>query len=100
MGDNTLNKAMKLPPSQWVAHDCTKTNVVPKTMRGSLLETKAAYIWQKIVPQDVVDKITIQLVQSGTKPSCQDLVDEYEELIPDNIKFIIVTLQPRWDSEI
>lgn len=94
-----MNGNMKLPPSQWIAHDITESGIIPKTLRVSLLESKAAYIWQRVVPKELHQALTIQLLQTGVKPSCQDLVDEYEDQIPDNIKFIIVTLTPRWETE-
>lgn len=95
-----MNKNMKMPPSQWVAHDCTKAELLPKTLRGSLVEAKAAFLWQNIMPYYVVDQLTISLIQTGCKPSSKEIIDLYGDQIPDNIKFIIVTLQPRWETEI
>lgn len=91
---------MKLPPSQWVAHDITESGIIPKTLRGSLVDAKAAYIWQKVLPSGIHNMLTIQLLQTGRRPSSEAIVDEYEDQIPKNIKFIIVTLQPRWETEV
>lgn len=95
-----MKKSMKLAPCMWIAHDSTTCEVVPKTMRHSLTDTKAAYIWQKVLPSDIVDQITLNQLKTGVKPLSSELVDGFEDLIPEEIKFIIVRLQPDWSTEI
>ena len=94
-----MQLTQKLPNSQWIAHDNKTTDVLPKTLRQSLVECMASYIWQHIVPTTRKNMITRNLLNTGEKPTHYDLVDEFEDQIPPHIKFIIVTLEPRWETQ-
>ncbi len=95
-----MQLTQKLPNSQWIAHDIGTTDVLSKTLRSSLVECKGAYIWQNIVPKSKKDTITRNLLDTGHKPTYFELVDEYEDQIPKHVKFVIVTLEPRWETQV
>lgn len=55
-----MKKGMDLSPSMWVAHDCKGVDLIPETLKTSLFEAQAAYIWdiwKEILPKDIVDNI-------------------------------------------
>jgi hypothetical protein len=83
----------KLPNSQWIAHDNTTSDVLPASMRGSLLGCKAGYIWNYQLLDEDDKKQFLPL-------TAQEIVDRFEYLIPCNIEFVIVTLHPRWETTV
>lgn len=65
-----------------------------------MVESKGAYIWQHVIPESKKNMIVRNLLNTGNKPSYAELVAEYEDQIPKHIKFVIVTLEPRWSTQV
>ena len=104
MGRDTLKKDAKLPPSRWVAHDVdspNSTQLFNRTLRNSLLDSRASFIWMYIFDlkkrREVFEEHGSEL---DNMPVSESLVDEYGDLIPDNIKFVCVRLEPHWSTEV
>lgn len=89
----------KVKNSMWVAHGINTTDLFPHTLRNSLVECKAAYIRQEIMSKDVVKKDLDLYLLTGLN-LVQKVVDDYEHLIPSDVNFVIVTLNPRWETEV
>ncbi len=94
-----MQLTQKLNNSQWVAHNIETTDVLPKTMRCSLLGCKAAFIWNHLISDDEKDVIIKEAMQYNNKPTTLEFVERYEGRIEDNVRFVIVTLNPRWETE-
>lgn len=87
-----MKHSQKVPNSQWIAHDELTTDVLPKTLRSSLMESKLAYIEENMTSFDPAS--------FNFEWDKQDFVDAYQDQIPDTIRFVIVTLEPRWDTQV
>ncbi|AFK66622.1 hypothetical protein COPG_00026 [Colwellia phage 9A] len=90
----------KLPNSQWIAHDATTSDVLPLTLRSGLMECKAAYIKEALL-NDLND-IHCYVGHQRDPNSCEKeyLLSRFEDEIPCNIEFVIVTLQPRYETTV
>ena len=84
-----MKQTQKLHNSAWIAHDCTTSDAILRTLSTSLEDCIAEYL---ILYNEAARDDSVWCNNTG-------LVDKYEDTIPDTIKFIIVTLQPRWETE-
>lgn len=75
----------KLPNAAWIAHDTETSDVIHETLDTNLCDCKMKFLRTYIEDHECYDAET--------------LVDEFEDQIPKNIKFVIVTLEPRYETE-
>lgn len=92
-------KDQPILPCNWIAHNCKDSSMFNKTLRPNLHQCMAAYIWQNIIPPDVRNERLCGLLEDGSLATVDEIIDEYRDQIPDDIKFVLVRLQPVWESE-
>ncbi len=96
-----MKKDQKLPNSQWIAHDSNTTDVLPLTLRGSLIKCKVAYINNYYLSSVERSDLKSEYEQSDCKMSPDEFVlYNYEYLIPKRIEFVIVTLVPKYETTV
>lgn len=87
-----MKRNQKLDNSQWVAHNSETTDVLPHTLRPSLMQCQAAYLLTAF-PVATAGYLTEANWEAK-------IVAELEGIIPLEIKFVTVTLRPRWETEL
>lgn len=85
-----------IKPIQCICHKMGSHIYYPKTLRSSVMESKAAYLWNYLIPLVEKNKLT----SAGVLPTMDELIKEYGGLIGKDISFVFVELKPIWDTEV
>ena len=86
-----MKQTQRLPDEAWIAHDTTTSEAILDTLSSNLTDCMGKYLTTSI-SSAILDYY-------GEDCGYHELVDMYEDTIPDNIAFVIVTLIPRWDTQ-